>query len=208
VRGIRKTAAQIMTDPIRAIVRHNRWMTVLLPLFITIALLSYHFSSLFYCRPTAMHLESLFLLELFIRGALPLFIPRLLALFIPRLLALFITMFLALLSLGYWYFSSPFCCSFPSSFHTTVTSLLSYSHILSSTTSPCRHRYVATFYHRTIANFYDFAMPLFSTGTFHRREMEMNHYRPNIFHHWPIATFKLWFVAPIHHWFVLFDYAA
>ncbi len=170
MRGIRKTAAQIMTDPIRAIVHHNRWITVLLPLFITTALLSYHFSSLFYCRPTAMHLESLFLLELFIRGALPLFqpqaigtfhpqaigtfIPRLLALFVPRLLVLFIPVLVARFH--------------QLSYHSHF-SLLSYSHILSSTTSPCRHRYVATFYHRTIAILHYFAMHLFITGTFHRR---------------------------------------
>jgi hypothetical protein len=63
------------------------------------------------------------------------------------------------------------CCPFPSAFiplSLFVTFLFSF---LSATIAPFRHRYVATFYHRsrTIANFYDFAMPLFITGTFHRR---------------------------------------
>jgi hypothetical protein len=121
VRGIRKTAAQIMTDPIsRAIVRHNRWITVLLPLFITTALLSYHFSSLFYCRPITATCNHCYCWNYSSVEHCHFFIPRLLPLFIPRLLAFFIPMILALLSPGYWYFSSPFCCPFPSAFKVTV----------------------------------------------------------------------------------------
>jgi hypothetical protein len=104
-----------MTDPIRAIVPHNRWMTVLLPLFITTALLSYHFSSLFYCRPIATcnhcfcwnysslehcHFSSPGNRHISFSGYWHFSSPG----------------YWHFSSPGNWHFSSPFCCPFPSAF--------------------------------------------------------------------------------------------